>query len=58
MRESVMHKVCNSGIRFLELFPFVTFSCSYNNSCSTHAIEMKLDICIDLDERKCHVQGS
>ena len=39
-----MHNVHNSCINNMELFPFVTFSCSDNNSCSTYAIEMKLHI--------------
>ena len=41
----------------LELFPFVTFSCQDNNSCSIYAIGMKLHIGIELDKRKCHAQG-
>ena len=41
---------------FLELFPFVTFSCPDNNSYSTHTIGMKLHIWIDLDERNYHAK--
>ena len=43
---------------FLELFPFVTFSCLDNNSWFTYTIGMKLHVWLDLDERKCSAQGT
>ena len=55
-RKSYTRSVTLASI-FLKLFPFVTFSCLDNNSCSTYTIGMKLHIWIDLDKRKCHAQG-
>ena len=56
MRGSIVHKIHNSWINILELFPFVTFSYLDNNSCSTYITEVKLYIWIDLDETKCCAQ--
>ena len=49
-----MHKVHNSGINIMELFPFDTFSCRYDIPCSADAIVMKFHAWTEYDKGELH----